>query len=95
MKRFLKASGLTQIKYEAEMPESMRGIIMPFEECLNLPRDTKSFFVWVAYDTKGDEVEMVALFKLSVEIDRDFFDVEKELIPNIIRITYPAPFIKH
>ena len=95
MNGFLRATGLTQIKYQAEMEERMRGVVMPFEECLNLPRDTESFFVWVAYDTKGDEVEMVALFKLAVEIDRDFFDIEKEPISNIIRITYPAPFIKH
>lgn len=95
MSGFLRATGLTKIKYKAEMPESMRGIVMSFEECLNLPRDTESFFVWVAYDTRGTEQNMTAFFKLAVEIDRDFFDIEKEPIANIIRITYPAPFIKH
>ena len=75
MNGFLRATGLTRIKYQAEMEESMRGVVMPFEECLNLPRDTESFFVLVAYDTNGDEVEMVVLFKLSFEIDRYCFDI--------------------
>lgn len=83
------------IKYEAEMPKQMEGIVMPFEECLDLPKDAESFFVWVGCETRGTEKNMTVLFRLAVEIDRDFFDIEKEPISEIIRITYPAPFIKH
>lgn len=88
------------ILYKAEMPESMKDVILPFEECLKLEEDTRSFFLWIAYDTEGfPEKQMLfpqqtVLFKLGFETDDVFWDIDRNPIEGL-GIAYPAPFIKN
>ena len=74
------------------MPEIMRGVVTPFEECQALTSDTESFFVWVACEINGPPQEPIVIFKLAVEIDGEYFGIDKEII-NSMHIKYPAPFL--